>query len=101
MLIADELDAFISSTRPSTATYPARYDTHHIMSTIYTFERIPASDVSDAMLVEAASLFSSAYGVWGPLAPKKMGKFCKPGMYFTSCPVSLTRTKLNIMQETA
>lgn len=71
------------------------------MSAIYTFERIQASEVSDTMLVEAASLFSTAYGVWGSLAPQKMGKFCKPGMYFTSCLVFLTRTKLNIMQGTA
>ena len=49
------------------------------MTTNFTFERVAAPDVSDAMLTEAASLFSSAYGVWSPLAPEKMGKFCKPG----------------------
>lgn len=49
------------------------------MSTTFTFERVAAPDVTPAMLAEAASLFSSAYGVWGPLAPENMGKFFKPG----------------------
>lgn len=49
------------------------------MPTTFTFERVAAPDVTPAMLAEAASLFSSAYGIWGPLAPEKMGKFFKPG----------------------
>jgi hypothetical protein len=50
------------------------------MSTSFVYEKLPSSEVSKTMLAEAASLFSSAYGVWGPLAEEKMGAFAKPGM---------------------
>jgi hypothetical protein len=50
------------------------------MSSTTTFDKVQASSVSDQMIAEAAQLFSSAYGVWGPLAAEKMNKFCKPGM---------------------
>ena len=54
------------------------------MSSNFTFKRVPASEVTDAMLADTAALFSSTYGVWGPLASQKMGKFAKPGMYLSS-----------------
>lgn len=50
------------------------------MSAAFTLETIPASQVTDGMLGEAAALFSSAYGVWGPEAAEKMSKYCRPGM---------------------
>ncbi|PVI04393.1 hypothetical protein DM02DRAFT_586383 [Periconia macrospinosa] len=46
-------------------------------STNFTFEIISAAGVTDTMLKESATMFSSAYGVWGPLAAQKMGKFFK------------------------
>lgn len=49
------------------------------MTTNFTLEHVAAHDISDAMLEETVNLFSSAYGIWGPLASEKMGKFCKPG----------------------
>ncbi|KAF1931018.1 uncharacterized protein M421DRAFT_99565 [Didymella exigua CBS 183.55] len=48
------------------------------MSSSFTFETIPAAQVTGTMLEQAAALFSDAYGVWGPDAADKMGKFCKP-----------------------
>jgi hypothetical protein len=50
------------------------------MSTSFVYEKLPSSQVSTTMLAEAASLFSSAYGVWGPLAEERMGAFAKQGM---------------------
>ena len=46
-------------------------------------EKIQGNDVSEEMIAQAAELFSSNYGIWGPLAEEKMGtfgKFSKPGM---------------------
>ena len=55
------------------------------MSSVITFEKVLASEVSDEMINEAAQMFSSSYGVWGPLAAEKMNnKFCKPGMFLFS-----------------
>jgi hypothetical protein len=51
------------------------------MSTTFTFAKLQAGDVSQAMLAEAAKLFSSAYGVWGPLAEEKLGAFAKQGVF--------------------
>lgn len=48
-------------------------------TTAFTFETIASADVTDTMLKDSADLFSSAYGVWGPLAKEKMGNWCKPG----------------------
>jgi hypothetical protein len=52
------------------------------MSSDFKFEKLPAANVTQAMVVEAAKLFSSAYGVWGPLAEAKMGPFAKQGSKF-------------------
>jgi hypothetical protein len=52
------------------------------MSSDCKFEKLPAANVTQAMVVEAAKLFSSAYGVWGPLAEAKMGPFAKQGSKF-------------------
>ncbi|KAK6196570.1 Osmotic growth protein [Pestalotiopsis sp. IQ-011] len=49
------------------------------MSLNFTFKRVPAPQVTDAMLADTAALFSSAYGVWGPLAAQKTGRFTKAG----------------------
>ncbi|KAF3000233.1 hypothetical protein E8E13_007519 [Curvularia kusanoi] len=49
------------------------------MTTNFTLEYVAAPDTSNSMLEETVNLFSSAYGIWGPLASEKMGKFCKPG----------------------
>jgi hypothetical protein len=43
------------------------------------FENVAAGDISEAMLVEAANLFSNSYGVWGPDAEKNIGPFAKQG----------------------
>jgi len=43
------------------------------------FENVAAGDMSEAMLVEAANLFSNSYGVWGPNAEKNIGPFAKQG----------------------
>ncbi|KAI4652383.1 hypothetical protein J4E93_002585 [Alternaria ventricosa] len=43
-------------------------------------EKIQGHGVSEEMLAQAAELFSSDYGIWGPLAEEKMGtfgNFCK------------------------
>ena len=56
----------------------------HTMSGTLVIEKIQGYDVSEDMLSQAAELFSSDYGIWGPLAEEKMGTFgklCKPGMY--------------------
>ena len=89
------------------------------MSSNFTFKRVPASEVTDAMLADTAALFSSAYGVWGPLASQKMGKFAKPGMYLSSdlslacevligtqatasrCPSSVCASSLSHLAQTA
>jgi hypothetical protein len=49
------------------------------MSTDIIYQKTPSSEVSKAMLAQAASLFSSSYGIWGPLAEEKMGPFAKQG----------------------
>lgn len=49
------------------------------MSTDFTFDAHPANQVTNTMLEQAASLFSSAYGVWSPGAEQKMGKHYKLG----------------------
>jgi hypothetical protein len=57
------------------------------MSGTINIEKLQARDVSEDMITQAAELFSSNYGVWGPLAEEKMGTFgnyCKPGMYVCS-----------------
>ena len=77
-----------------------RNSTHSNMSSDFTFKRVPASEVTDAMLADTAALFSSAYGVWGPLASQKMGKFAKPGMYLSS-DLSFAREVLIGTQATA
>ncbi|KZM22897.1 uncharacterized protein EKO05_0001285 [Ascochyta rabiei] len=59
------------------------------MPPLFTIEEIEGTDISDVMLAEAAALFSSSYGVWGPLASEKMGKSCKPGNRITLTPSRL------------
>lgn len=49
------------------------------MSTKFTFDTTPAGQVTDDMLEQVATLFSSAYGVWSPDAEQKIGKYCKQG----------------------
>jgi len=56
----------------------------HTMSGTIFIEKIKGHDVSEEMIARAAELFSSDYGIWGPLAEEKsgtFGNFCKPGMY--------------------
>jgi hypothetical protein len=53
------------------------------MTTTFTLDTIPAAQVTETMLEQAAALFSSAYGIWGPYAEQKMGKYCKPGIFKT------------------
>lgn len=49
------------------------------MSTI-EIDATPASEVTDTMLAEAAALFSSSYGVWGPQAAESIrNKHCQHG----------------------
>ncbi len=44
------------------------------------FENVVCGDdIFEAMLVEAAKLFSNSYGVWGPDAEKNIGPFAKQG----------------------
>lgn len=45
-----------------------------------TVERFDGPDITDEMLESAAQLFSSNYGVWGPLARTYMGSFAKKGL---------------------
>lgn len=49
------------------------------MSTAFTLDTIPADQATDTILGQAATLFSSAYGVWSPEAEHKIGKYCKQG----------------------
>jgi len=58
------------------------------MSGTIVIEKIQGHDVSEEMIAQAVELFSSDYGIWGPLAKEKMGtfgNFCKPGMYIIFC----------------
>lgn len=40
----------------------------------YTFEKFDGSSITDVMLGDAAQLFSSHYGIWGPLTETKQGR---------------------------
>jgi GNAT superfamily N-acetyltransferase len=60
-----------------------------IMTTTFTFERIPAPSITPSLLAESASLFSSSYGIWGPLAPSKLGNHFKPGKRIKMSPSRL------------
>jgi hypothetical protein len=44
-------------------------------------EKFEGRSITDEMLSDAAKLFSLNYGVWGPSAAEKMGKFAKQGTY--------------------
>jgi len=58
----------------------------YTMSGTIVIEKIQGHYVSEEMIAQAAELFSSNYGIWGPLAEERMGtlgKFCKPGRYST------------------
>ena len=46
------------------------------------YEKYAAGQVTEAMLQEAAMLFSNNYGVWGE---KATGKFAKPGKLLQPC----------------
>ncbi|KAI4696192.1 uncharacterized protein J4E88_000364 [Alternaria novae-zelandiae] len=62
------------------------------MSGTIVIENIQGHDVSEDMIVEAAELFSSNYGIWGPFAEERMGtfgRFCKPGR-----PVKMSKNRL-------
>jgi hypothetical protein len=49
------------------------------MSDSIIFQKVTEKDMTEVMINEAAELFSSAYGVWGPEAKEKINKFCKEG----------------------
>lgn len=53
-------------------------------SNMMVIEKFQPKDVTSEMLEDAAALFSSSYGIWGPLAAEKMSKYCKPGMSCSS-----------------
>jgi GNAT superfamily N-acetyltransferase len=59
------------------------------MTTTFTFDLVAAPSITPSMLFEASSLFSSAYGIWGPLAPSKLGKPFKPGKRIKMSPARL------------
>jgi hypothetical protein len=44
-------------------------------------EKFEGSLITDEMLSDAAKLFSSNYGVWGPLAKEKVGVWAKQGEF--------------------
>ncbi|KIY03047.1 uncharacterized protein Z520_01513 [Fonsecaea multimorphosa CBS 102226] len=44
-----------------------------------TLEIVAAHEITEDMIKEAAALFSSSYGIWGPHAEEKMGPFAKHG----------------------
>ncbi len=46
---------------------------------VQIIEKFTGDEITEDMLVSAAELFSLNYGVWGPLAAEKMGKFAKQG----------------------
>ncbi|MCJ1377439.1 hypothetical protein MMC17_000534 [Xylographa soralifera] len=48
------------------------------MATV-TCEKLTEDEITSAILASAADLFSTNYGVWGPLAESKMGPFAKQG----------------------
>jgi hypothetical protein len=62
----------------------------------WTFDVHAAASVTEEMLDDSAKFFSEQYGVWGPFAGEKMGRWCKPDMYalrrdevyFSSCCLS-------------
>lgn len=44
-----------------------------------TFYRYEPEDMTEAMIQDAAKLFSENYGVWGPVAEQNMGSFAQRG----------------------
>ncbi|EUC41318.1 hypothetical protein COCMIDRAFT_106489 [Bipolaris oryzae ATCC 44560] len=45
----------------------------------FTLETIPAPNITSSILFQCATLFSSAYGIWGSHAAQKVAKHCKHG----------------------
>lgn len=54
------------------------------MSVSFILDTIPGDKVTETVLEQAATLFSSAYGVWSPEAEQKMDKYCKAGKLIQS-----------------
>jgi hypothetical protein len=44
-----------------------------------SLQKISGDDITDTHISEAADLFSSAYGVWGPQAAPQLGLWAKEG----------------------
>lgn len=47
----------------------------------WTFDVHAAASITEEMLDDSARFLSEQYGVWGPFAGEKMGRWCKPDMY--------------------
>ena len=47
---------------------------------MFAFQRFRGEDITDAMLGQAAGLFSSSYGMWGPLAERELGTWATKGI---------------------
>jgi hypothetical protein len=51
-------------------------------------QKFEGASITEEMLSDAAKLFSLNYGVWGPSAAEKMGKFAKQGTKRFAFPLS-------------
>jgi len=47
---------------------------------MFAFQTYRGEEITDAMLGQAAGLFSSSYGVWGPLAERELGTWATKGI---------------------
>ncbi|XP_014562796.1 hypothetical protein COCVIDRAFT_83701 [Bipolaris victoriae FI3] len=45
----------------------------------FSFEILPAPQITSHILSQCATIFSSAYGIWGSHAEQRIGKHCKHG----------------------
>lgn len=50
------------------------------------YEKFEGDELDDTLLNPAAALFSSNYGVWGPLAAQNMGSWAKQGKIYPLLP---------------
>jgi hypothetical protein len=68
------------------------------MSDSVIFQKVAEKDMTEVMIKEAADLFSSSYGVWGPKAQEKINKFCKEGNITLSSSFSRKSRLINSIQ---
>ncbi|KAF2711660.1 hypothetical protein K504DRAFT_500316 [Pleomassaria siparia CBS 279.74] len=61
------------------------------MTTPILFQKLGEDEMTEDIIKQAADLFSTCYGVWGPRTEEKVGKFCKKGRRIKMSPSNLRR----------